>query len=80
MPLLGELISSLGGIKARKIIPKVTLNSADILNPNECAWQPRILAAAQPIPHYMGSFGPEAYSLGHLSIMGATVGSATEST
>ena len=28
----------------------------------------------------MGSFGPEAYSLGHLSTMEATMGAATEST
>ena len=80
MPLLEELIVSLGGIKARKEVPKVTLNPTDILNPGDCQWQDRILAAAQPIPHYMGSFGPAAYNLNHLKSAGTTMGGAAEPT
>ena len=62
MPLrmLEELITSLGGISARENVLKVTLDPTEILGTVECAWQHRILAAAQPIPHYMGSFGPVA--------------------
>ena len=50
MPLLEELITSLGGINARENVPEVTLDPTEILSTRECAWQNRILAAAQPIP------------------------------
>ena len=38
MPLLEELITSLGGISARKDVPKVTLDPTEILGTVECAW------------------------------------------
>ena len=78
MPLLEELITSLGGINARKDVPKVTLDPTEILGTVECAWQNRIVAAAQPIPHYMGSFGPAVYNVSHLESAGISLSGAAE--
>ena len=78
MPLLEELITSLGGISARENVPEVTLDPTEILGTVECAWQNRILAAAQPIPHYMGSFGPAAYNVSHLESAGTSLSGAAE--
>jgi site-specific DNA-cytosine methylase len=80
MPLLEELITSLGGISARENVPEVTLDPTEILSTVECAWQNRILAVAQPIPHYMGSFGPAAYNVSHLESAGTNLSGITEPT
>ena len=80
MPLLEELITSLGGISTRENVPEVTLDPTKILSTVEHAWQDRILAAAQPIPHYTGSFGPTAYSVSHSESAGTTLSGIAEPT
>ena len=45
----------------------MTLLPDDILSPPDLRWQDRITAAAQEIPHYMGSFGPLAYDTSHVA-------------
>ena len=49
------------------LLPAVTLLPDDILSPPDLRWQDRITAAAQEIPHYMGSFGPLAYDTSHVA-------------
>ena len=78
MPLLEELITSLGGISARKSVPKVTLDPTEILGTVECAWQDRVSAAGQPIPHYMGPCGQAAYNVSHLESAGTTLSGIVE--
>ena len=66
-PMLDTLLQSLKHVKALSLLPAVTLSTDDILTAPDFRWQDRIKAAAQEIPHYMGSFGPMAYDTSHLT-------------
>ena len=77
MPMLKELIDSLGGVAAAQHMPVVSLNYEEVSSKLDTSWQKRVQAAAQPISHYMGSFGPGAYSLDHLTKSDGKLG-ATE--
>ena len=66
MPMLQELVDSLGGVVAAHHMPEVSLNYEAIGSKLDTSWQNRIHATSEPIPHYMGSFGPETYSLSHM--------------
>ena len=58
-----ELVDNLGGVAASQNMLEVPLNYEGINSELGTSWQSRIRAAEEPIEHYMGSFGPEAYSL-----------------
>ena len=66
MPMLQTLLESLDGVAAKSNMPAVSLSADELLSPLENSWQRRIHAAVKPIPHYMGSFGPQAYCTDHL--------------
>ena len=67
MPMLQTLLESLDGVAAKSDMPAVSLSADELLSPLENSWQKRIQAAVKPIPHYMGSFGPQAYCTDHLN-------------
>ena len=66
LPLVKDLVGSLSGLSAKPFMPTRTLFAHEIQSPPDLAWQDRVRAAVSPIPHYMGSFGPMAYSTSHL--------------
>ena len=67
MPMMQALLEKLDGVAAQAHMPAVTLSAEELLAPLEKSWQKRIQAAVSPIPHYMGSFGPQAYCTDHLT-------------
>ena len=58
LPCLEELLSAVDGMRAQQASISVKLSHEESLQPIDDAWQDRVQAAAQPIPCYMGSFGP----------------------
>jgi hypothetical protein len=66
LPQLESLLNSLETSSVEDCMPPIALNAEEINEPLDASWQARVKAAREPIPHYMGSFGPMAYSTAHL--------------
>ena len=64
--MLDSLLSDLE-CEARKVtMPKCSIDTEELLSKPDLAWQDRVNAAAHPIPHWLGSYGPLAYSTAHI--------------
>ena len=66
MPMLDQLLDELAIKCVKQSMPECSLDPAVIASEPDLRWQRRVEAAAEPIPHWMGSFGPMAYSTEHL--------------
>ena len=66
MPMLDQLLDELATKCVKLQMLECSLGPAVIASKPDLRWQRRVEAAAEPIPHWMGSFGPVAYSTEHL--------------
>lgn len=66
-PLFDELLGKLESLSVTAKVAPVSLSVSSLQEERDARWQDRVQAAAHHIPHYMGSFGPMAYSTDHLS-------------
>ena len=65
-PQLENLLSDMKSKAAKVKMPECALSPEEIAAKPDTRWQDRVAAAKVPIPHWMGSFGPMAYSTDHL--------------
>ena len=64
--MLDQLLDELAIKCVKQGLPECSLDPAVIASAPDLRWQRRMETAAEPIPHWMGSFGPMAYSTEHL--------------
>jgi site-specific DNA-cytosine methylase len=66
LPMLDSLLSDLECEALKVTMPKCSIDTEELLSKPDLAWQDRVNAAAHPIPHWLGSYGPLAYSTAHI--------------
>ena len=66
LPLLAELVHAIKLRSSEVEMPVLSINLEQLREKPDLKWQDRVRAAASPIPHWLGSFGPMAYSTDHM--------------